>query len=302
MAFFEDDFPNFPVGGICFFSLEGMFFVRSWFWFLKMVVSNRNLQTSRGPLFSGAKMLVSLEGSVSGVVFPWCSRLGMEEDAMVQRLNHMQDEWRWAPMSPRWDGNPPRKWATWEFSGNSRKIWGDSWCIWYQLLWFNTRLPQNTTFFLGAAVAFDEGWENPSCANFVELAQSRIWIRRCFTFIQNHSSLNPTITYLFRGRSVTFREGIYLLGGSFKYFLIVTPKPSGNDSQFAEFFFFESGWFHHQLFFFAVDRGMFRWGNRGQQPFPRFDWVQETIFRNPKLQEEGLDSEAPQRPAENILE
>ena len=56
------------------------------------------------------------------------------------------------------------------------------------------------------------------------------------------------------------------------------------------------------FFFFAVDRGMFRWGSRGQQPFPRFDWVQETIFRNPKLQEEGLDSEAPQRPAENILE
>ena len=36
--------------------------------------------------------------------------------------------------------------------------------------------------------------------------------------------------------------------------------------------------------------------------FPRFDdQVQETIFRNPKLQEEGLDSEAPQRPTRKHL-
>jgi len=34
---------------------------------LKMVVSNRNLRTSRG-LFSGAKMLVSVEGVVWGPV------------------------------------------------------------------------------------------------------------------------------------------------------------------------------------------------------------------------------------------
>ena len=59
---------------------------------------------------------VVFRGEKHGALYSFAgSRLGMEEDAMVQRLNHMQD--RWAPMSR----GPPRK-ATWEFRGFSENM------------------------------------------------------------------------------------------------------------------------------------------------------------------------------------